>query len=109
MAKSYSVKDPRNLSILTDFYELTLANGVFQSPLRDIVCVYDVVFRRVPDQGGFAIFCGLEQAIEYLEKSDISNAQIATLVGFASENTFYRNFQKTTGVTPKTYRDRLKQ
>lgn len=51
----------------------------------------------------------INKAIEYLEKTDISNAQIATLVGFASENTFYRNFQKITGVTPKTYRDRLKQ
>lgn len=50
----------------------------------------------------------INKAIEYLEKTDISNAQIASLVGFASENTFYRNFQKITGVTPKTYRDRLK-
>ncbi|MBQ6930003.1 MAG: nicotinate phosphoribosyltransferase, partial [Oscillospiraceae bacterium] len=62
--KSYQVKDPRNLSILTDFYELTMANGIFQSPLRDIVCVYDVFFRRVPDQGGFAIFC--EEFLQYL-------------------------------------------
>lgn len=50
----------------------------------------------------------INKAIDYLEKTDISNAQIASLVGFASENTFYRNFQKATGVTPKTYRDRLK-
>lgn len=50
----------------------------------------------------------INKAIEYLEKTDISNAQIALLVGFASENTFYRNFQKVTGVTPKTYREKLK-
>ena len=79
MAKSYSVKDPRNLSILTDFYELTMANGVFQSPLRDIVCVYDVFYRRVPDQGGFAIFCGLEQAIDYLENLSFTDGDIEYL------------------------------
>ena len=50
----------------------------------------------------------IQKAIEYLEQTDLSNAQIAALVGFASENTFYRNFQKITGVTPKTYRDQLK-
>ena len=77
--KSYQVKDPRNLSILTDFYELTMANGVFQSPLRDIVCVYDVFFRRVPDQGGFAIFCGLEQAIDYLENLSFTDGDIEYL------------------------------
>ena len=76
MVKSYSVKDPRNLSILTDFYELTMANGVFQSPLRDIVCVYDVFYRSVPDKGGFAIFCGLEQAIDYLENLIFTDGDI---------------------------------
>lgn len=77
--KSYQVRDPRNLSILTDFYELTMANGIFQSPLRDIVCVYDVFFRRIPDQGGFAIFCGLEQAIDYLENLSFTDGDIEYL------------------------------
>ena len=90
MAKnSFSVEDPRNLSILTDFYELTMANGVFQSELRDIVCVYDVFFRKVPDNGGFAIFCGLEQAIDYLENLSFTDKDIEYL---RSRNLFSEEF-----------------
>ena len=95
--KSYQVKDPRNLSILTDFYELTMANGIFQSPLRDVVCVYDIFFRRVPDNGGFAIFCGLEQAIEYLENLSFDDGDIEYLrtKGFFCEEflQYLRNFK----------------
>ncbi len=63
----FSVKDPRNLSIFTDFYELTMANGFFESGNKDTIGVFDLFFRRVPDSGGFAISAGLEQAVEYLE------------------------------------------
>ena len=98
MAKNtFNVKDPRNLSILTDFYELTMANGIFQSELRDIVCVYDVFFRKVPDNGGFAIFCGLEQAIDYLENLSFTDGDIEYLRGrslFSEEFLQYlRNFK----------------
>ena len=97
MKKSYSVKDPRNLSILTDFYELTMANGVFQSRLRDQICVYDVFFRKVPDNGGFAIFCGLEQAIDYLDNLSFTDGDIEYLRGkhiFCEEFLQYlRNFE----------------
>ena len=79
--KGFQVEDPRNLSILTDFYELTMANGVFQSDKRDLVCVYDVFFRKVPDNGGFAIFCGLEQAIDYLENLSFTDKDIEYLRG----------------------------
>ena len=90
MAKnSFHVEDPRNLSILTDFYELTMANGVFKSDKRDIVCVYDVFFRKVPDNGGFAIFCGLEQAIDYLENLSFTDKDIEYL---RSKNLFSEEF-----------------
>lgn len=102
MKKSYSVKDPRNLSILTDFYELTMANGVFQSPLRDQICVYDVFFRKVPDNGGFAIFCGLEQAVEYLENLSFTEGDIEYLRTkniFCEEFlTYLKNFKFTCNV-----------
>ena len=87
--KSYQVQDPRNLSILTDFYELTMANGIFTSPLRDIVCVYDVFYRKIPDNGGFAIFCGLQQAIEYLENLSFTDGDIEYLRG---KNMFNEEF-----------------
>lgn len=94
---SFHVEDPRNLSILTDFYELTMANGIFKSELRDIVCVYDVFFRKVPDNGGFAIFCGLEQAMDYLENLKFTDKDIEYLRGknlFCEEFLEYlRNFK----------------
>ncbi|MEG2081827.1 MAG: nicotinate phosphoribosyltransferase [Oscillospiraceae bacterium] len=86
---SYSVKDPRNLSILTDFYELTMANGFFQSEHRNTVCVFDVFFRKVPDNGGFVIFCGLEQAIDYLDNLSFTQGDIAYL---RSKNMFSEDF-----------------
>ncbi len=86
---SFSVKDPRNLSILTDFYELTMANGFFQSGLKDVIGVYDIFYRKVPDNGGFSIFCGLEQAIEYLENLSFSKDDIEYL---QSKNMFSKEF-----------------
>ena len=61
------MKSKTNLTMLCDFYELTMANGYFQTPLRDRITYFDVFFRRVPDGGGFAIAAGLEQVIEYIE------------------------------------------
>ena len=56
-----------NLTMLTDFYEITMANGYFQSEIRDSEACFDVFFRRVPDGGGFAIMAGLEQIINYMK------------------------------------------
>ncbi|MCQ2566950.1 MAG: nicotinate phosphoribosyltransferase [Mogibacterium sp.] len=56
-----------NLTLLTDFYEITMANGYFQSDIRDAEACFDVFFRRVPDGGGFAIMAGLEQIIKYMK------------------------------------------
>ena len=50
-----------------DLYELTMANGIFNSDMRDTVSYFDMFFRRVPDKGGYAIMAGLEQLIEYME------------------------------------------
>ncbi len=55
-----------NLTMLMDLYELTMANGVFTSDMRDTVTYFDMFFRRVPDKGGYAIMAGLEQLIEYM-------------------------------------------
>ena len=56
-----------NLTMLTDFYELTMANGYFKSGMADDVAYFDMFFRNIPDNGGFAIMAGLEQVIEYLK------------------------------------------
>jgi len=49
----------------------------------------------------------IEKAQEYLEKTDYSNKEIAELTGFSSSNTFYRNFQKLVGITPKMYKEKV--
>ncbi len=61
------VKNERNLTMLTDFYELTMSNGYFMSDMKDSIAVFDMFFRKNPDSAGFAIFAGLEQLIDYLK------------------------------------------
>ncbi len=65
-----------NWTLLTDFYEITMANGYLETGMQDTTAVFDMFFRQVPDGGGYAIMAGLEQLIEYLknlkfEKEDI--------------------------------------
>ena len=57
--------DARNVSMVMDLYELTMAEGYFKSGDQPRVA-FDVFYRKVPDGGGFAIFAGLEQIIEYV-------------------------------------------
>ena len=59
--------DKRNLAMLFDFYEMTMANGYFRKGMKDDITYFDIFFRRVPDGGGFAIAAGLQQLIEYIE------------------------------------------
>lgn len=69
----------QNLSMLTDFYEITMSNGYFCYGMRDKTAVFDMFFRKIPDDGGFAIFAGLEQLIEYLENLRFTPDDIAYL------------------------------
>lgn len=69
----------RNLSLLCDFYELTMANGYFNRGMGDKIAYFDVFFRNVPDGGGFAIAAGLEQIIEYVKDLHFSKEDIAFL------------------------------
>ncbi len=71
--------DQRNLTLLCDFYEITMANGYFVHGMKDRIAVFDVFFRDVPDDGGFAIFSGLEQVIDYLENLTFSEEDLTYL------------------------------
>jgi nicotinate phosphoribosyltransferase len=68
-----------NHALLTDFYELSMANGYFISGMSEGVAYFDYFFRRVPDDGGFAIIAGLEQLIEYLENLRFDDEDIEFL------------------------------
>jgi len=71
--------DKRNLTLLCDFYELTMANGYFLCGKRDTVAYFDVFFRDVPDGGGFAIAAGLGQIIEYIKNLHFDDEDIEYL------------------------------
>ncbi len=56
----------RNLTMLCDFYELTMSNGYFVNGMKDKIVYFDVFYRQNPDNGGYAIVAGLEQIVEYI-------------------------------------------
>ena len=74
-----SVFDKLNLTMLCDFYELTMSQGYFANGYRDRITYFDVFLRQCPDGGGFAIAAGLEQIIEYIQQLHFSEADIQYL------------------------------
>ena len=73
-----SFQEP-NLTMLTDFYELTMANGYFANGFQDTICYFDMFFRKVPDNGGFAIMAGVEQLVNYLKNLKFTDEDIEFL------------------------------
>jgi nicotinate phosphoribosyltransferase len=73
------IMEKQNLSLLCDFYELTMGMGYFKNQSHKKIAYFDVFFRTVPDDGGFAIAAGLEQLIEYIENLSFSESDIAYL------------------------------
>ena len=65
-----------NLTMLTDFYELTMAGGYFEEGMKDMIATFDMFYRRNPDKGGFAIMAGLEQVVEYLQNLKFTDEDI---------------------------------
>ena len=76
-----AVQDKLNLTMLCDFYELTMGNGYFEKGYKDRICYFDLFFRRCPDGGGFAIAAGLEQIIHYIQDLHFSAEDIEYLRG----------------------------
>lgn len=70
-----------NLTMLTDFYEITMANGYFANGMGDEIAYFDMFFRRVPDGGGYAIMAGVEQVVEYLKNLKFEKEDIEYLRG----------------------------
>lgn len=66
----------RNLTMLMDFYELTMSNGYFVKGLKDKKVVFDMFYRKNPDNGGFVIAAGLEQFVEYLQNFSFTKEDI---------------------------------
>ncbi len=88
-----------NMTMLCDFYELTMGNGYFETGYQNRITYFDVFFRDVPDKGGFAICAGLDQLIDYIQNLHFSEEDIAYLRGrnMFSEGflDYLRNFKFT--------------
>ena len=93
------VYDKINLTMLCDFYELTMAYGYFKEGYKDRITYFDVFYRQCPDGGGFAIAAGLEQIIDYIQELHFDPEDIEYLRGrklFSEEFlTYLRNFKFT--------------
>ena len=70
-----------NLTMLCDYYELTMTNGYYACGMQNRITYFDIFFRSVPDGGGFAIAAGLEQAIRYIQQLHFDEDYIAYLRG----------------------------
>ena len=94
------VNEKLNLTMLCDFYELTMSQGYFATGYSDRIAYFDLFFRRCPDGGGFAIAAGLEQIIQYIQDLHFSQEDIAYLRGrnlFSEEFLSYLADFKFTG------------
>ena len=91
------VEDERNLTMLMDFYELTMSNGYFVKGLKDKKVVFDMFYRKNPEDGGFVICAGLEQFVKYVQDIAFTDADIEYLrsKGFFNEEflEYLRNFK----------------
>ena len=70
-----------NMTMLCDFYELTMGNGYFNSGMGDRITYFDVFYRDVPDEGGYAIAAGLEQIVSYVQNLHFDAEDIEYLRG----------------------------
>ena len=83
------VYDKLNMTMLCDFYELTMGQGYFENGYQDRITYFDVFFRQCPDGGGFAIAAGLEQIIQYVQELHFDPEDIEYL---RSRNMFSEGF-----------------
>lgn len=93
----FNVRNERNLTMLVDFYELTMGNGYLDNGVADKIAYFDMFFRRVPDGGGYCIMAGVQQLIEYLSNLKFTDDDIEYLKSkdsFSNEFLEYlRNFK----------------
>lgn len=91
----YGQCDRRNLTMVMDLYELTMSNGYFLEGSRGDVATFDVFFRRIPDDGGYAIFAGLEQILDYIENLHFEEDDIEYLRSLGQFDERFLSFLET--------------
>lgn len=89
----------KNYSMLTDQYELNMANSYFESGMKDTIGVFDVFFRKVPSNGGYALMAGVDKVIEYIKNLKFSDKDLEYFrsLGYGEEFINYLKDFKFTG------------
>ena len=87
--------DSRKLELVTDFYELTMSNCYFTKSIQDTIAYFDVFFRKIPDEGGYVIFAGLEQVIDYVKNLKFDEDDISYLKGLNKFSDEFLNYLKS--------------
>lgn len=90
----------RNLSLLTDLYQLTMLQGYFREKQANETVIFDMFFRSNPNSGGYSVCAGLEQVIEYIEGLHFTDEDInylRTLGLFGDDFLSYLSDFKFTG------------
>ena len=92
-----------NLTLLTDFYELTMMQGYFESEQKNQIVVFDLFYRNNPSGNSFAITAGLEQVIEYIKNLRFYNDDIDYLNSLNTFSTDFLNYLKDFKFTGDIY------
>lgn len=77
--EQFDFRDARNLSLCMDFYELTMSQCYFNNAEKDKIVTFDLFYRKNPDNGGYAVFAGLEEIIGYIQNLHFDDDDIAYL------------------------------
>lgn len=88
------MKDFDKLSLLADFYEFSMGNGFLQNGEKDSIAYFDVFFRKIPDDGGYVVFAGLENVVEYIENLSFDDDEISYLRDNYNLSEDYLNYLK---------------
>ena len=92
-----------NKTLMTDFYELTMAQTYFNEGKKDEVVYFDIFFRKNPFEGGYTMSGGLQETIEYIKNFKYGEEEIAYLKSLGLFNDEFLNYLKDLKFTGDVY------
>lgn len=93
----------RNLTLLTDLYQLTMLNGYFEKNIHEDIVVFDMFFRKNACNGGYTIICGIEQLVEYINNLHFSDDDLEYLKSLGLFSDKFLDFLKDFKFTGDIY------
>lgn len=85
----------QNRIMLMDLYELTMAQAWFDQGLSDLEACFDVFFRKVPENGGYAIMGGVEDLVQYLQETSFTEENLTYLASTGLFHAEFLNYLRT--------------